>query len=358
MMRQSGNHDIEAQLYIVAAIYIITDSNMTEQSYQKLRALQKALEKYQGISGNTSQEASVATPVNSNRELVLCTNSKSSPREIHDETKVLIRQTVLRKCVVRSSEPRELTVGLDSNFSTSTNPLLRVGNFIADKVPFLGSNLLIRSCSWMLNKLVFGQKNDASSAPDLSAEYKTRQKLNTLMGKAVIYYNDEQYAKFIEQLSMPYYQDQKLMDTKLGSETISIEIRVDQIIQPLLKHGFRADKIAHLLILIGEVLLRGVDFDDPKRANPEHSALLEQSKILFQGAYDSTQLTEAAVKLDKRVEQYYQKKIRKIAQRILDPIPKEDIDGSREKPYNSRLAGCCRLARLNYAIACLLAGGE
>jgi hypothetical protein len=148
------------------------------------------------------------------------------------------------------------------------------------------------------------------------------------------------------------------MDTKLGSETISIEIRVGQLIEPLLKHGFRADKIAHLLILIGEVLLRGIDFEDPKRTNPVHTALLEQSKILFQGVYDSRQLTEAAAKLDERIEKYHHQKIMKFAKRIIDPISQKDIDDSREAPYTSRLAGYCRLARLNYAIACLLAGGK
>jgi hypothetical protein len=222
----------------------------------------------------------------------------------------------------------------------------------------MGANVIIHTCSWILNKFVFGQKKKIPSVEDVSAEYTIRRNLNTLMEEAVNYYNTEQYAKFIQQLSIPYYHDRKLMNTKLGSETISIETRVDQLIEPLLKHGFRADKIAHLLILIGEVLLRGIDFEDPKRTNPEHTALLEQSKILFQGAYDSPQLTEAAVKLDERIEKYHHQKIMKFAKRILDPISQKDIEDSREAPYTSRLAGYCRLARLNYAIACLLAGGK
>jgi hypothetical protein len=358
MMRQSGNHDIEAQLYVVAAIYIITDSTMTDESYRKLRALQGALAKYQGLAGSAAEEVNGTTPVNTNRELVVCTNVKSTPREIHDETKVLIRQTVLRQCVVRGSEPRELAVGLDSSFSVSNNRLLHMPSFIANRIPSRASDLVIQSCSWMLNKFVFGLKEDAPSVQGLSVDFKTRRKLDSLMGEAVQCYHSEEYAEFIQKLSEPYYRDQKLMDTKVGSESISIEIRVDQIIQPLLKHGFRADKIAHLLILIGEVLLRGIDFKVPERTNPEHTALLEQSKILFQGAYDSPQLTEAASKLDERVEEYYQKKITKIAQRILNPLSKDDIEDSRKAPYVNRLAACRRLARLNYAMACLLAGGK
>lgn len=47
MMRQAGTYEIEAQLYIVAGIYIITLSTMTPQLQQKLRELQGALKKYQ-----------------------------------------------------------------------------------------------------------------------------------------------------------------------------------------------------------------------------------------------------------------------------------------------------------------------
>ncbi|CAF1484607.1 unnamed protein product, partial [Rotaria sordida] len=142
------------------------------------------------------------------------------------------------------------------------------------------------------------------------------------------------------------------------NDTISIEIRVDQLIEPLLEHGFRADKVAHLLILIDEVPLRGLDFSDSNRKNPEHSALLEQIKILFQGVYDSPKLLEAAKKLDDHVEDYHHNRINKLANQILNPISKQDIKDSRETLFSKRLAAYQRLARLNYAIACLLAGEQ
>ncbi|CAF3499574.1 unnamed protein product, partial [Rotaria sp. Silwood2] len=129
-----------------------------------------------------------------------------------------------------------------------------------------------------------------------------------------------------------------------------------QLIEPLLEHGFRADKVAHLLILIDEVPLRGLDFSDSNRKNPEHSALLEQIKILFQGVYDSPKLLEAAKKLDDHVEDYHHNRINKLANQILNPISKQDIKDSRETLFSKRLAAYQRLARLNYAIACLLAG--
>jgi hypothetical protein len=331
---------------------------MTDESYRKLRALQEALARYQGLSGSTAVEANGTTPVNTSRELVLCTNVKSTPREIHDETRALIRETILRQCVVRSSEPRELTVGLDSKFSTSTNWNQKMRSYTAGGAKIINANILLHGAFWLLNKIVFKRKREIPTVDDISVEYFIRRALNTLMEEAVDHYNNQEYAIFIQKLSEPYYQKRKLMDTKFGRESISIEIRVDQIIQPLLKHGFRADKIAHLIILIGEVLLRGIDFKDPERTNPEHTALLEQSKILFQGAYESEELNKAAVKLDERVKKYHQQKIMKYAKQFLDPISKTDIEDSRTAPYINRLASFCKVARLNYAIACLLAGGK
>ncbi|CAF3570091.1 unnamed protein product [Rotaria socialis] len=357
MMRLSGNHDVEAQLYLVAAIYIITLSTMTEKMYQKLRTLQSALEKYQGLSTSTVEEKKSTASTNANRELVLCTNPKLSSREIHDETQVFIRETILRKCVVRCSKPQSLSVEnnlrKDATFKTSTSSYI-----IAKSVTALGMKLFTPLVvSWMLNKLIF-RKNKTKSLENLSVQYPIRSKLNEIMSKAVDCYNSEMYGKFIQCLSMPYYQDQQLMDTVRGSDTISIEIRVDQLICPLLEHGFRADKIAHLIILIGEVLLRGVDFGDPDRKNPSHSALLEQSKILFRGVYDSSKLIEAAKKLDSRVEKYHHKMINKITNKIINSISEQDIKDSRETPFSYRLTDSQRLARLNYAIACLLAGGK
>ncbi|CAF5102504.1 unnamed protein product, partial [Rotaria sp. Silwood1] len=126
-----------------------------------------------------------------------------------------------------------------------------------------------------------------------------------MMKSVVDHYNNGQYAQFIECLAKPYYHSRRLMVVTRGSETISVEIRVDQFIEPLLKHDFRADKIAHLLVIIGEVFLRGLDFADPILKNPEYTALLEQSKILFQGVYDTEALRDAARELDKRVERYH-----------------------------------------------------
>ncbi|CAF4149326.1 unnamed protein product, partial [Rotaria magnacalcarata] len=132
MMRLSGNHDVEAQLYFVAAIYIITSSTMTEEMYQKLRTLQSALEKYQGLSTSNVEEKNSTVSTNANRELVLCTNPKLSSREIHDETQVFIRETILRKCVVRCSKPQSLSVEnnlrKDVTFKTSVNSYIIVGS--------------------------------------------------------------------------------------------------------------------------------------------------------------------------------------------------------------------------------------
>jgi len=361
MMRQAGNHETEAQLYIVAAIYIITNSTMTDTLFKRLRHLQSALEKYQGLPNNTSNEGSNSVARNTNRELVLCTNANASPRELSDESQMFLRETVLRNCVLRNTQLKELStdtkIVVTNNFATSTSLYARVPSLAGPISTLLFSGFVVYGGIAIWNSLPFNNRKVNSSVNDVSSEYRIRCNLNDLMETAVQYYNDKKYGDFIKQLSEPYYLNRKLMDTKQGSERISVEIRVDEIIIPLLKHGFRADKIAHLLILIGEVFLRGIDFGDPKLANPVHTSLLEQSKILFQGVYDSENLKKAAYELDKRLQKYHHSKI-KFGKKYLQSISQKDMDDAREGCYSDRLASYCRLARLNYAIACLLAGGK
>jgi hypothetical protein len=112
------------------------------------------------------------------------------------------------------------------------------------------------------------------------------------------------------------------------------------------------------MVLVGEVCLRGLDFSDPKRKNPEHSALLEQSKILFQGVYDSKELRAAAATLDSNIERYHHAKYTKHTLKFTRAFTTQDIEDSYNGLYVQRLDGYCRLARLNYAIACLLATGN
>ncbi|UJR06635.1 hypothetical protein I4U23_010919 [Adineta vaga] len=335
---------------------------MTERLFQKLRQLQGALEKYQGLTKITAEETNTTVSTNTHREIALCTNPQLSSREILDETQIFIRQTILRKCVVRSAQLSEFTVENryveDSNFRTSANKIMKVTGMAADLALFVTIPLIAKAGSLLFNIFVFSYVTKQLSTKNISTEYKIRDNLNKMMSSAIQHYNNEEYDKFIEFLCKPYYEERRLMDKRLGSETISIEIRVEQIIEPLLDHGFRADKIAYLLILIGEVLLRGVDFNDSQRKNPEHTALLEQSKILFQGTYDNPRLFEAAEKLDKQIESYHHQKIGRFVSKIVNTISEKDIVDARETPFTNRLRGYYRLARLNYAIACLLAGGK
>ncbi|CAF0848961.1 unnamed protein product [Adineta ricciae] len=362
MMRLSGQHDVEAQLYIVAAIYIITQANMTERLFQKLRQLQGALEKYQGLTKTTAEENNATVSANAHREIVLCTDPQLSSREILDESQIFIRQTILRKCVLRSAQLTEFSDESryveGSDFLTSANRAMQVAGMATQLAVGVSIPIIVKAASWLYNKFVFSSKTKRLLTENLSHEYEIRDNLNKMMDQAIKHYNNEEYDKFIDFLCKPYYEERRLMDKRSGSETISIEIRVDQIIEPLLKHGFRADKIAYLLILIGEVLLRGVDFHDPRRTNPEHTALLEQSKILFQGTYDSPRLFEAAEKFDKHIESYHHQKLGRLVSKIVNPISEKDIADARETLVTNRLRGYYRLARLNYAIACLLAGGK
>jgi hypothetical protein len=356
VLRQARNYEIESQLYFVAGIYIITDSTMTNKLQNKLHELQNAFQRYQqtftGSSTNASKQATTNT---TSRELVLCNTKTASVREIHDDTKLFLRETILRQCVLRSAQSTDLSTDINQR-TVETHAILP----ILTGVPVSGnSSSIMDRMSWLLHRFnLVKRKKQPTSLKLTKEEYGIRQKLNEMMKAATDYYNCGENAKFIDSLSQTYHNSDRLMDIKRSEETISLEIRSDQFITPLLKHGFRADKVAHLMILVGEVLLRGLDFSDPKRKNPEHSALLEQSKILFQGIYDSKELQKAAIEVDRYVERYHHAKYRKHAATNVHPVYIKDIEDFYENPFVHRLDRCCRLARLNYAIACLLAAGK
>lgn len=298
------------------------------------------------------------------RELVLCTDTAATPQQIHDETQVFLRETILRQCVVRSGQPADLAIDInqltleEETFTTSNSRSRMIKPILTGSIVAVSGSFIIYGFYNLLNKITLVKRRKKPSLKDLTPEYGIRQSLNEMMRMAVDHYNNGRYAQFIECLAEPYYHSRCLMAVKKGSETISIEIRVDQFIIPLLGHGFRADKIAHLLVLIGEVFLRGVDFANSTLKNPEYTALLEQSKILFQGVYDTVALRDAADELDRRVERYHHAIINKCAPKLLHRVSAKDITDAQNSPFISRLDGYCRLARLNYAIACLLAAGK
>ena len=357
VLRQARNYEIESQLYFVAGIYIITDSTMTTKLQNKLRELQSALQRYQQTFTGSSTNASKQVAANTtSRELVLCNTKTASVREIHDDTKVFLRENILRQCVLRSAQPTDLSTDVTSKTS---NNQTHASLPILTRMPVSdASSPIMDRMRSLLDRFNLVKWKKQPKSLDLNTEHSIRQKLNEMMKAATDCYSCGENAKFIDSLSQTYYNSARLMDIKQSDETISLEIRSDQFIKPLLKHGFRADKVAHLMILVGEVLLRGLDFSDPKRKNPEHSALLEQSKILFQGIFDSKELRNAAEKLDHYVERYHHAKYRKDAAKRDHPLYIKDIEDSYDAPFVDRLNGYCRLARLNYAIACLLAAGK
>ncbi|CAF3631922.1 unnamed protein product [Rotaria sp. Silwood1] len=365
MMRQAGTYQIEAQLYIVAGIYIITLTTITPRLQQKLGELQSTLKRYQQTSTSTSPTARDSRSTNAtSRELILCTDTTATTQQIHEETQVFVREIILRQCIVRSGQPADLSIDIsqrtleEETFRTLNSRSRMILPILTGSAVTVAGSFTTYYVTKLLHKLNLVRRRQKPSFKDLTPEYVIRETLNEMMKSVVDHYNNGQYAQFIECLAKPYYHSRRLMVVTRGSETISVEIRVDQFIEPLLKHDFRADKIAHLLVIIGEVFLRGLDFADPILKNPEYTALLEQSKILFQGVYDTEALRDAARELDKRVERYHHAILSKCAPKLLHGISARDITDSQSSPFISRLDGYCRLARLNYAIACLLAAGK
>jgi hypothetical protein len=79
------------------------------------------------------------------------------------------------------------------------------------------------------------------------------QKMNELIKKALLAYDEEDYQKFFEELSNEYKSGSRLLKLMCPGDYINHE----NIINELIKYGFKPDLIAYLLILISEVLISG-----------------------------------------------------------------------------------------------------
>ncbi|RGB34886.1 hypothetical protein C1646_759988, partial [Rhizophagus diaphanus] len=126
-----------------------------------------------------------------------------------------------------------------------------------------------------------------------------RENLNKIMSDALKAYDKGNYQKFFELLSKKYDEN--------GTRLFKLEerddsIKLEDIIDSLLIHGFRSDGIAYLLNLLGEVLnsekieIKGKTGKIGKTTNE----LKELAKNVFLGVL-SEKLKEQAKKLDDRV---------------------------------------------------------
>jgi hypothetical protein len=193
----------------------------------------------------------------------------------------------------------------------------------------------------------------------LMEEPEIRENLNKIMREALSAYDKGNYQEFFEKLSQEYKNGSRLFKLEERDDTIAPR----NIIDSLLKHGFRSDGIAYLLNLLGEVLNSGkIEIKGKAKTTNE---LKELAKNVFAGVL-SEKLKEEAKKLDDRVNNLRSYKIKSYFDRFKDSvsfkeysdIAQEHIGDAQKMPFQSRLGEMCNIARINLSIFDILNGGQ
>ncbi|RIA80001.1 hypothetical protein C1645_810615 [Glomus cerebriforme] len=197
----------------------------------------------------------------------------------------------------------------------------------------------------------------------LMKEPKIREKLNEIMSKALKEYDEGNNQEFLNQLSEEYDKD----DEKRPRRLFKLEERDDDIIpkdiiDTLLKHGFRSDGIAYLLNLLGEVL----NSRKVKIKGKTTGDLEKQAYNAFLGVLNE-KLKEEAKKLDVRINEFrncgrfkncFKTFIDAVLLKEYSNIAKEHMDDAQEMPFQSRLEEMCNIARINLTIFDILFGDK
>jgi len=198
-------------------------------------------------------------------------------------------------------------------------------------------------------------------------EPKTRENLNEIIKEAYHAYEIGDYQKTFEELSREYKSGSSILKLKYRGDIINHE----GLINNLIKHGFRPDGIAYLLILIGEVLIAGNIMIQGKISEKITSEELKtQGYIIWNGVLSKV-LQDEATKLDVRIEE-----LRKMSWRSFGNNPSrmlymraKDIFLKREhiriaqeckeskQSFNIKLEEMRNIAKINVTIRDILIGG-
>ena len=192
-------------------------------------------------------------------------------------------------------------------------------------------------------------------------EPEIREKLNSIMLRALQFHKDRDFSGFILALSEEYQTGVSLLSLRSPEDVIVPAA----IIETLRKHGFRPDGIAYLLNLIGESFCSG------KLSIPgivSSSDLRERSKQVFYGVL-SEKLVAEADKLDKRVSELRKKGLTHLMQQRArwfqdfvflsdtNSIASEHLKDAQTMTFKARLEEMRNMARMNIAIIRIVDGG-
>ncbi|CAF1328194.1 unnamed protein product [Adineta ricciae] len=393
---------LQAQMYTIAAMHILLNGTGSPEITSKIVDLQKLLARIQNIHRQPTTTSNTKLP--SSTQAVSLTNQQLSSVALRAQVRNELRSVVLQQCLLRGEEKQietsqelilaaktkvmqyeALTVAMcgattlagmatGAQFYQTISAGILLGSTVGPVGVLLGitGGLIIVAGGALLTKKSF------DIARNLSEEPAIRNILNERLPKAMEYCTQQMYSEFLRLLASPYWENLYLLRIEVHGDAVEIKIDPQHIIKELLKHEFRPDGIAYLLILIGEALLNKPKLLAPESKNenaslrqPTQSTFNELASNLFRDVFQkSSQLQDKAKQLDAEVQQkhlgnltlnkfqyFWRSVVSSKYSSYVYSIPEEYFNDALKTPFITRLDELADIARLNYAIVQIIIGG-
>ncbi|CAF0957936.1 unnamed protein product, partial [Didymodactylos carnosus] len=404
----TAEEHLQAQIYAIAALYILSSQTNRTTFDKEIDYLQNLLKLIRGAAsppppkaGATTGTTSASPTPTTSAVIVSAPGERSSSLILKGQIKEDLRAVVLEQCLIKSNEKQ---------IRTSKELILRVkqrafqqrviGTVAGTEVAFIGLGIVGSACesigtgvavgsvlgpvgivigavagvSVMIGGLYLGIERFQSSRAHFQ-EPKIREELNNKLTRALEHHKQQMYGAFLDELASEYGPKHlALITIEKADNRIKIEVDPKKIISTLLSHEFRPDGIAYLLNLIGDALLnkpRLLEKLDPSLRQPPQSTLNQLATDIFLEIFSRTTLLQArANELDEQVKKKTLTDsemhslyllLRSLTTTLYSSykyaIPKEYYKDALLTPFTTRLDELVNIARLNYAIANIIIGG-
>jgi hypothetical protein len=375
---------MEAQLYALAAINLVI-RNSTNATQQDLYEAKQIFDKVK--SGNPCESENIQlnteikpknSPYNSSYALVKTENLVNEfsfleknfiYRSIKDDLEKIITELMLkadRKLVRYQANKEEILRTKRQAYLYNLNGLACLGLAGCEAITTVVVASVLGSSMFTPLSIITGLLTgyiQIKRGTQLLGQPKNREALNEIMKQALLAYDKGDHQKFFEELSKEYKSGSRLLNLESREDIIQHKV----IVNTLLEHGFRADGIAYLLILISEVLISGKIKIEGKTTKEVKT----EGYLVLKGVLSEI-LVNKASELDDRI-----KNLRKTSWKdyisILSlfesifmnlvkihdygKIAQEYIDDAKEMTFVSRLEEMRNIARINLAIGDILDNG-
>ncbi|CAF1030966.1 unnamed protein product [Adineta steineri] len=398
---------LPAQTYVIAAMHILLNDIPSDNYSKKFDELKELLNK---VSQNTSStktsngnSKAIINQTTTDRSIIANNQSTHTLIQKRAYLKDELKSIVLQQCLFRSEEKEIKTseelilhakrqafkhknkgiilgasgVAVGSSMLVSTYNSIIIGAEFGATFGPLGIVVgIIAGVSVGAGSLLLGH-NLIKQSQEQFKEPRIRENLNKIFNQALEYYKEGNYTGFLELLATKYSKDRSLLTIKIDEQEheIRVEVKAKEIVKILLKHDFRPDGTAYLLILIGEALLKRPQFrkDKTNFCQPTQSLLNEYASQLFSEVFQATSLLQVKAKeLDDKVKKKqleraeartailsnYWWEIMALHSSYTDSIPKEYFSDALNTPFSSRLEELGMIARLNCAIVQIIIGSS